>query len=90
MVSKTKTINPQTKYWWLILIVLPVVLAVIAILPSLLHTEKSAAMKPMDKPMVEQSSDNVVQHSELGANINNVQGSSISIQTVPINQGAKP
>jgi uncharacterized protein YpmS len=73
--NKTTTTNdPQKKYWWLILIALPIILAIIAIVPALLHKEPQATDKATPTIHIEQKAEGVEQKNERGNNNNNVIG----------------
>lgn len=69
MTNSEPTNGPQKKYWWLILIVLPIILALIAIVPDLLKNGDS-----------EETVTNTLQTGDVnqqtgeGNNFNNVQG----------------
>ena len=74
---------PQKKYWWLLLIVLPIILALIAILPDLLKKDSSADKPQTATPSVEMKAEHVEQTTEQGHNITNVQGDVTITTTLP-------
>ena len=61
--------NPQKKYWWLILVAVPILVALIAIVPDLLNNGESEEAVPG----IQQTGD-VNQQTGEGHNITNVQG----------------
>ena len=84
--SKT---DPQKKYWWLLLVLLPVVLALIAILPELLKREPAPQAQQSPSPGVEQKAENVKQSTGQGNNFSNVQGN-ITITSPQSKDAQKP
>ncbi len=69
MNNSDPTNDPQKKYWWLILVAVPILIALIAIVPDLFKNGESED----DTPSTMQTGD-VNQQTGEGHNINNVQG----------------
>ena len=61
--------DPQKKYWWLILVAVPILLALIAIVPDLLNNGESEEAVPGT-----QQTGDVNQQTGEGHNFTNVQG----------------
>ena len=66
--------DPRKKYWWLILVVVPIVLALIALIPTLIKDEQAKHSAKTSAPIKNQQAENVGQTTEKGHNFTNVQG----------------
>ena len=66
--------DPQKKYWWIILIVLPIVLALIALIPNFLKKEETKHSADITAPTMTQKAENVEQTTGKGHNFTNIQG----------------
>lgn len=79
MTENTSPQSPQKKYWWLLLFVLPIALALIAILPDLIKT--GPTQDANNTPSANMQTQEVEQSTKEGNNFSNVQGN-ISINEV--------
>ena len=86
--TSSKT-DPQKKYWWLLLVLLPIALALIEILPELLKREAAPQAQPFPPPGVEQNAETVNQSTGQGNNFSHVQGN-ITMTSPPSKDEQKP
>jgi len=74
MIETSKNKNTQKKYWWLISIVLPILLALIALIPNFLGNKGKQSSADNTRPNSTQQTENVELKTNKGHNFNNVQG----------------
>ena len=66
--------DPIKKYWWLILVVLPIVLSLIALIPNFLNNETSHQSDNAVSSGLIKKSKNTSQSTVTGDNFSHVQG----------------
>lgn len=66
--------DPKIKYWWIIAIVVPVVVAMITIIPLLTNRGDGQKTDEMPAVIILQNSEKMIQATDEGSIFNNVKG----------------